>query len=313
MAQYSELDAEQISQLLSEYSVGELSAFKISSGGSENTNYWISTSSGQFVLTVCEQKTFSEATNLANLLQHLAVQQFVTTKIIPRTNNEFVCSINDKPVLLKSFIEGSVIQDLPNKILISLGRQLAQLHNIPAPDYLPKQVTFGKESFSNIEQYAKGTLFHAWLYAIRERLSAHLDFGLPKALIHSDLFFNNVVVDSDGKTAAIMDFEEAACYYRVFDIGMTLVGLCSHDSQLDLVKSAAVMRGYLQVNELQKQEIGALQTFTAYAAAATGYWRHKQFNYVNPELEMANHYQEMTLLADQILDIPEADFHSLFI
>ena len=60
MAQYSELDAEQISQLLSEYSVGELSAFKILSGGSENTNYWISTSSGQFVLTVCEQKTFSE-------------------------------------------------------------------------------------------------------------------------------------------------------------------------------------------------------------------------------------------------------------
>ena len=311
MAQYSVLSAEQISQLLSEYSVGELSDFKVLSGGSANTNYWLSTSEGQFVLTVCDLKTVAESNRLAKLLQYLARQQFSTTKMIVSKSGQLVSSIDDKPVLLKSFIEGSVIEYLPESLLLNLGKQLAQLHNIPAPDFLPNIIASGKEAFSDVELYAKGSAFHVWLYDIRTRLSEHIDAGLPRALIHADLFYNNIVVSEDKSTAVIMDFEEVANYYRVFDIGMTLVGVCGHKSTLDLTESAAILRGYLEVNQLQQQEMAALQTFTAYAAAATAFWRHRQFNYHNPDATMANHYQEMSLLADQVLAIPEADFFRL--
>ncbi|MFT5261161.1 MAG: homoserine kinase type II, partial [Gammaproteobacteria bacterium] len=172
MAHYSQLSTDQVTEILDQYAVGDLSNFKVLSGGSENTNYLVTTTNAKFVLTICEQKTFPETDDLAKLLQHLAQHQFFTTQIIPNNSKEFVTAFNNKPALLKTFIEGSIIEDLPNNTLQSLGRQLAQLHNIPPPAALPLQVTYGKETFVGVEEYAKNSDFQHWLYDIRAQVLA---------------------------------------------------------------------------------------------------------------------------------------------
>ncbi len=71
MAEYTKLDSQQTKSILAQYPLGTLLSTKILNGGSENTNYRLHTSKGDFVLTLCEQKTLLEAQQLTDLLAHL--------------------------------------------------------------------------------------------------------------------------------------------------------------------------------------------------------------------------------------------------
>jgi homoserine kinase type II len=308
MAEYTKLDSQQTKSILARYPLGTLLSTKLLSGGSENTNYRLHASAGDFVLTLCEQKTLLEAQQLADLLAHLDQNNFTTSKVISNNEGELVTLWEGKPAMIKNHRPGSIHKILSKSLLMSLGQELAKLHLIKPPAYLKRRVIFGKESFDQIEIYDKDSDFQTWLYSIRNIIHEHIKQDLPKTLIHSDVFYDNVIVAEDGITATIMDFEEACYYYRVFDIGMMLVGLCEESNKLNTSSAQSVLIGYQKISQLHDNEKQALQSFTAYAAAATAYWRHKQFRYVMPNSKLQNHYLHMKNLGDDILNIPPGKF-----
>jgi len=308
LAEYTKLVKPQIESILVQYSLGALLSTTLLSGGSENTNYKLHTSMGDFVLTLCEQKSLIETQQLADILAHLEQNHFATSKVLPNNDGQLVTLWEGKPVMIKNHLPGSIRKKLSKPILVSLGQQLAKLHLIKPPVYLKHNVTFGKESFNQIEIYDNNSDFQRWLYSIRSDIQEHVKQDLPKALIHSDVFFNNVIIDDDKLTATIMDFEEACCYYRVFDIGMMLVGLCEESDKLNVSNAQSVLAGYQQISQLHANEKQSLQSFAAYAAAATAFWRHKQFRYVMPDPKLRNHYLPMQYLGDDILNIPKREF-----
>jgi len=309
--QYTVLNLEEIKELTRQYEIGEIISHKILSGGSENTNYLISSQSKSYVLTICEQKTNQEANNLAMLLEHLAANNFSTSKIIRNKNNENVTTYNGKPVLLKTFLEGEIISDLPNYLIELIGIQLGKLHKIEAPDYLPQKLNYGLEQFSDVGLYAKDSSFDYWLKKIENQITPYLTEAIPQVLIHSDVFFSNVIVSKDERSVTIMDFEEATYYYRIFDIGMTIVGICKSEKTIDLEKVSNLLSGYIKEIKLTDIEQNALQTFTAYAAAAMSFWRHRNFNYVNPTPGMENHYLELKKIADDVNGLPNDCFKEM--
>ena len=301
MAQYTKLSFTQAALLLQqEYGISTIKALKVLSGGSENTNYIVETAYQKYVLTICEQKSVESANDLANLLVHLNANGFPTSQVIPTVNKQLISSFQNKPVLLKSYLPGTIQKELSPSLLHLVGKQLALLHLLSIPDELPTSVAFGLEHFELVQQYADGSDFHHWLVSMGDYIRPHLTDNLPKALIHSDLFFNNIIVHPDEQQVTIMDFEEACLFYRVFDIGMTIVGTCCDSSKLDLHKTAHLLRGYEQVTPLLTIEKKALPAHTVYAATATAFWRHKNFNYVHVVPEKQHHYLEMKLLADHI-------------
>ena len=108
-----------------------------------------------------------------------------------------------------------------------------------------------------------------------------------------------------------MDFEEATHYYRIFDLGMTLVGLCCDGETLNLQKASALLQGYQKEIELQELEKRSLQAFTVYAAAAMTFWRHRNFNHINPNPDMYDHYLGLKVIADSIWKIPADKFKKI--
>lgn len=311
MAEYTKLDNQQTESILTQYPLGTLLSTKLLNGGSENTNYRLHTSVGDFVLTLCEQKTLPEAQQLAAVLIHLDQNNFKTSKVISSNEGEGVMLWEGKPVMIKNHLPGSIRKDLSHILLHSLGQQLAKLHLIEPPDYLRQYITFGKESFDKIETYDKDSEFQTWLYSIRNTINEHIKNDLPKTLIHGDVFYDNVILAEDGKTATIMDFEEACYYYRVFDIGMMLIGLCEDSNKLNIASATSVLKGYQQISHLEENEKLALQNFTAYAAAATAFWRHKQFRQVMPSPERQDHYLHMKNLGDDVLNISPSKFRDI--
>ena len=192
-----------------------------------------------------------------------------------------------------------------------IGIQLGRLHQIKSPDYLPTALNYGIEHFGQVAIYAENSTFHIWLKKIKTQIIPYLSASLPRALIHSDVFYNNVIIEEDKSKVTIMDFEEATHYYRIFDIGMAIVGLCSENEEINLKKVAALLKGYAQEIELREQEQSALQTFTVYAAAAMSFWRHKNFNYINPSPGMEDHYLELKSIADFVNALPPHSFQQM--
>ena len=89
---------------------------------------------------------------------------------------------------------------------------------------------------------------------------------------------------------------------------MIIVGTCFNGDQLCLSKARALLAGY-QVNiSLEAIEVESLQLFTAYAAAGTAFWRHMNYNFINFEQGMTEHYMPMRDFANQVLALSPIEF-----
>ena len=298
MTQYSILNKQDVTRILMPYSIKNLTNIEKLSGGSENTNYLITANNHHYVLSLFENKSLDHVRVLTQLLSHLNENNFKTSQTISMTDEQTVTYWNKKPIIIKHFIEGEIRDTLPNHIIELVGEATGKLHQVPPPDYLPKTFDYGQENFKLVNQYAPKTQFEDWIQAIRQYIQPYLEMDLPKAFIHSDLFCSNIIISNDEKSVTIIDFEEAAYYYRIFDIGMAIIGLCSEGKILNKEKVKSFLLGYAKVIKLTPNEEKALQAFTVYAGAAMTFWRHRNFNYVYPNMGLNNHYKALQALAD---------------
>jgi len=311
MAQYTSLTTHEIEAIIANFAITNISSFKVLGGGSENTNYLINAENGKYVLSISEQKTEEKARELAHLLEHLEKHDFETSKIIRNTNNESVTLWKGRPILIKKYIEGKILKDLPYHLIELIGMELGKLHKIEAPEYLPKQIGYGKEQFVNVEKYAANSLFDIWLKEKLAYISPHFASNLPKTFIHSDVFWNNVIISEDEGSIMIIDFEDSAYYYRVFDIGMMIIGICGEGKTVNLEKARYILKGYRQEIQLLDIELNALQAFTVYAGAAMTFWRHLNYNYTKPDSKLSNHYLGLKVLTDYVEKQPADCFLKL--
>lgn len=311
MEQYTRLNEQEMVTVLQQFDITPVTSFKLLDGGYENTNYLVTSENNKYILCICEQKSEQEAEELARLLNHLEAKKFNTSKIIPAANGDLTIIWKEKPVMLRSFIEGDVIEDLSPQLLNLIGNELAKLHQINAPEYLPKQLNYGKEQFANVKKYAANSEFDGWLEKVMEYMSPYLVLDLPLSLIHSDVFWDNVIICEDESSVAIMDFEEATNYYRVFDIGMTIIGTCADGDTIKLEKVKYLLNGYLSQTQLTSDEINSLKAFTIYAGASMTYWRHQNFNYVKPAPKMYDHYLGLKVLVDYVFELDDDCFKKL--
>ena len=301
MEQSTSLDELEIREILAKFDIHNISSFELLSGGSENTNYLVKTENGKYVLCIFEQKTEKNAKNLAHLLKHLEINNFNTSKLIYTSDSDSVIIWKNKPIIIKAFIEGEIRKDLPPHLLKLIGKELSKLHQINAPEYLPNQLNYGKEQFENIKKYSANSEFDIWLKNILEYISPYLKLNLPKSIIHSDVFWDNVIIGEDDNSATIIDFEESVNYYRLFDIGMTIIGICGEEKVINMEKTKHLLDGYQSEVQLLEVEINSLKAFTIYAGASMTFWRYHNFNYVKPNTKMSNHYMKLKVLVDDIV------------
>ena len=237
MEQSTELNEIEIREILAKFDIHNISSFELLGGGSENTNYLVKSENGKYVLCIFEQKTEKNAKDLAHLLKHLEKNNFNTSKLMYNSDSEPVIIWKDKPIIIKTFIEGKIRNDLSPHLLKMIGKELAKLHQINAPEYISDQLNYGKEQFVNVKKYSANSEFDIWLKNILEYIDPYLKLNLPKSIIHSDVFWDNVIVGENDNSATIIDFEESVNYYRLFDIGMTIIGICGEEKVINMEKT----------------------------------------------------------------------------
>lgn len=308
MALYTQLNKKEVQNLANNYGLGNVNSYSPLSGGSENSNYLVTSEQGKYVLTICEQKSIDEANQLAEILTHLNTHNFKTSKVILNTKQQAISSYHGKPIMVKEFLDGKVTEDISETLMYLLGVELGKLHKVKVPEHIQQKTCYDKEQFGEVNNYAPDSAFNIWLSNIKNYIEKHIDENAPKALIHSDIFPSNVIISNDESYVTIMDFEEAAHYYRMFDVGMTLIGSCREQNEINLGKLRALLKGYKTEINLTAIEKQTLQYFTIYAGAAMTFWRHKNFHYTNPDPNFFEHYKELQNVTEFIKNLPTEVF-----
>ena len=311
MARYARLDRAAVEGLTRRFGIGDITALSVMDGGRENTSYCVETSSGKYVLTLCDQKSLKHATELANLLVYLTNQGVRTSRVVVPPREPIVVQYDDKPVMLKRYVDGDVTANLAGNLLAQLGEEMARLHEIPAPPYLPQSFPYGRSHFPEVTNSDLGHAYIDWLSEKTTYLQKRIPQHLPMALIHGDVFFDNVIVQGD-QLMAIIDFEEACHYYRGFDLGMVIVGACRDRQGISFEKAGRFIRGYQKKTTLQSIERESLRAFAVYAAVATSFWRFRQYHLLRPEPRLYDEHVDMQTLADTISEYPDSSFTELF-
>ena len=115
MAIYTKLDTEKINNILSNYKLGNLKKFDGIKEGIENTNYFLETEKGKYILTIYEKRVkSSDLPFFLGLMDHLASSNFPCPIPIHTKKGEILSFIANKPAALISFINGKII-DHPNE------------------------------------------------------------------------------------------------------------------------------------------------------------------------------------------------------
>ena len=311
MALYDRLDTRAVEGLAHRFGIGDVITFSIMDGGLENTSYSVETSSGRYVLTLWDQKSLQHATNLATLLMYLTDRGIRTSRVVVPPSGPKVVLHDKKPVMLKCYVDGDVSANLTGNLLAQLGEEMARLHEIPAPSYLPQSFPYGRSYFAEVTDSNLRHAYIDWLSEKTRYLHKSIPQHLPMALIHGDVFFDNVIVKGD-QLMAIIDFEEACHYYRGFDLGMVIVGACRDSQGICFERAGRFIRGYQKKATLESIEREALKGFAVYAAVATSFWRFRQYHLRRPEPRLYEKHVEMQILADTISKYPESRFTELF-
>ncbi|MEE8575995.1 MAG: homoserine kinase [candidate division Zixibacteria bacterium] len=311
MVIYARLDMIAVEGLARRFGIEDVTGFSVMDGGSENTNYCVETHSGKYVLTLCDQKSLQHVTNLANLLVYLTDHGIRTSRVVVPLEGPIVILHDEKPVMLKRYIDGEITANLTGNLLAQLGEKMARLHEIPAPSYLPKSFPYGRSSFPEVIDSNLDHAYIDWLSEKNGYLQKCIPQNLPRALIHGDVFCDNLIVQGD-RLMAIIDFEEACHYYRSFDLGMVIVGTCRDRQGICFEKAKRFIRGYQNNVTLQSVERETLKAFAVYAAVATSFWRFRHYHVRRPEPQFYNKHVEMQTLADTISKYPNSSFTELF-
>ena len=309
MAIYTRIQASDLEKIVAPYQI-EVVDFTPIDGGNTNSNYHIQAKKGEYMLTIAEEKSLQEVQRLASLLQCLGEHHFLTSPVHASITGEMVTQYAGKPILVKKWVCGTVSENFSTDELSQIGSSMAQLHQIPVPDYLPKSHPYGQQVFSSVIGKGLDTKYEHWLKERLQFLKKHLPEDLPRGLVHGDIFFDNVLFENN-KIKAIIDFEEACNYYLIFDLGMGVLGLCRTGGKIDLNKARALIKGYEQIRSLGFPERDSLQLFIEYAAIATSWWRFWKYNIHSPNPDLRNKHWKMVQASKEVEILAKEHFMSI--
>ena len=302
MARYTNLSSTELAHIVAQYPIGTSLKLEEIPGGFGNSNFKLTTTTGAFLLKICDEKDLTELNMQIALLQHLHQHAYPTVYPILTKDQKPLIHETFGSVMLYPFLQGTQPQSSP-KILAQLGKALAKLHCIPPITGLP-HFAMGISQMRPFFQEVQDTQFatHPFVESLKselETIEPQLNTPLPTGLLHGDLFLDNTLFDGD-KMVAILDFEEGCYDTLLLDIGMTIIGCCyTPEHRLNLKAVQRFLDTYNARRPLTDSEWQHLDCFVHYAALSIAFWRFRQFNVRRPDVHRANTYKKMIIRSAQ--------------
>ena len=107
MAIYTKLTKDNLKEFFLKYNLGNLLNYKGIQEGIENTNYFIQTDRGKFILTVYEKRVEEkDLPFFMSLMKNLFDSNFPSPEPIINKNGNYITEISGKKAAVVSFLDG---------------------------------------------------------------------------------------------------------------------------------------------------------------------------------------------------------------
>ena len=273
MSVYTRIERHELEGFLRGYSVGALVDFSGISAGIENTNYFVTTRQGSYVLTLFETLSAEQLPYFLDLMAHLADHGVPCAHPVGDLQAHYLRTLKDKPTALVQRLSGSNVEHPSTAQCAAVGHALGQMHvaglsfqGRRAPDRGPAwRAATARKVLPRLSTE------HAELLKDELTFQAqHSGLALPQGVIHADLFRDNVLF-TGAQLTGIIDFYYACNDALLYDLAVTVNDWCSAaDGALQPEQSGALLTAYRQQRPLQPEEHPAWPV--TLRAAALRFW-----------------------------------------
>ena len=253
MAVFTEVSDKDARELLRRMSLGSFKELRGIQGGIENTNYFLTTEQGEWVLTLFERLTAEQLPFYLYLMKHLAQAGIPVPDPQAETRSgDILLSVCGKPA--------SIVNRLPGKSELApqpahcaaVGEMLARMH-LAGRDYDRQQpnlrsLPWWNETVPTVIPHIDAPtadLLRSEL-AFQNHVAASPAYAaLPRGPVHADLFRDNVMFDGERLTG-FFDFYFAGVDSWLFDLAVCLNDWCIEHATgaHDATKAKAMIDAY---------------------------------------------------------------------
>lgn len=292
MAVFTPVSDDDARELLQRYTLGDLVSLRGITAGIENTNYFLNTTRGEYVLTIFEVLTAEQLPFYIELMTHLAERNVPVPHPQTLRNGERLTELHGKPCAIVTRLSGGYEPDPAPAHCAQAGETLARLH-LGAADFSIRQPNLrGLPWWQETAPQVLPFLDPEQAGMLRDTLAEQVTFAasdaypaLPAGPAHCDLFRDNVLFDGTYDTprmGGIIDFYFAGCDTWLFD-----VAVCANDWCIERETGAfiperlqALLFAYAAVRPFTAQEREAWPTLLQ--AGALRFWISRLYDYYLP-------------------------------
>ena len=283
MSVFTPVTPEQFSAWLTRYRVGTLVQMQGIAAGIENTNYFVTTTGGRYVLTLFEKLAPGELPFYLGLMAHLAQHGVPSPAPATDLDGRLFSELNGKPAALISRLHGEAVTAPTPAQCAELGGTLAGIH-LAGQSYAgkldnPRGPRWWRETAPLVSPFldADGA---ALLAAELEFQAQHRREDLPRGPIHADLFRDNVLFDGE-RIGGVIDFYFAGIDALLFDVAVTVNDWCVHPGgEIDTPRAHALLCAYHARRPFTQAERGTWPALLR--AAALRFWLSRLYDFYLP-------------------------------
>lgn len=251
MAVYTSITDKEFTGILKTYPIGDFVSAHGVKAGIENTNYFLTTTTGNYVFTLFEKVNKDELALYVSLLQNLFLNGIACPNALLNNDKQPINEINDKPYILVPRFKGQNLTSINKSNCKIIATTLAKIHSATIPSVLVNKLTNRRDK--RWREITAEKVTHKLPIKEARLLNSELESysliegnNLPRGIIHADLFPDNALF-LNGQLTGIIDFYDACYETFLYDIAITVNAWCTNEHG-ELIKSN--VSGFLHCYQL---------------------------------------------------------------
>ena len=293
MSVYTILKNKHIKEILSLYNIGSLKSFDGISDGITNTNYFLNTDKGKYVITIFEDIKKTKVTKYLKLMNFFSKKGLCAPEIMITKSGDVLTTVEKKPCSIMQKLSGKTVNESNNMLCKSLGEVIGAFHNF-SQQYQgmisnSRDIKWIEKTIKKIEGHLEPNQLNLIKHCSKV-FKKIFSSNLPCGVIHSDLFRDNVLANNN-KITGIIDYYYSFNGPLIYELAVIANDWCvNKNGSINAKKYHSFINNYNSVRTITKKEMKQMNN--AMIAAGLRFYLSRLVDMIFPKVGEITHIKD---------------------
>ena len=293
MSVYTILKNKHIKEILSLYNIGSLKSFDGISDGITNTNYFLNTDKGKYVITIFEDIKKTKVTKYLKLMNFFSKKGLCAPEIMVTKSGDLLTTVEKKPCSIMQKLSGKTVNESNNMLCKSLGEVIGTFHNF-SQQYQgmisnSRDIKWIEKTIKKIEGHLEPNQLNLIKHC-NKVFKKIFSLNLPCGVIHSDLFRDNVLANNN-KITGIIDYYYSFNGPLIYELAVIANDWCvNKNGSINAKKYHSFINSYNSVRTITKKEMKQMNN--AMIAAGLRFYLSRLVDKIFPKVGEITHIKD---------------------